>query len=94
MENFKEDRRFRQCTKEMWMTILFFIFNLLVTGGISLWIGYNKPVSEVDIVMGFPDWFFYGGIVGWFLLMIGAYFMVKLFFKDMSLEAEEGGEKK
>jgi uncharacterized membrane protein YhdT len=38
--------------------------------------------------MGLPAWFFYSCIVGYPLITIGLWIMVRLGFKDMSLDDE------
>ncbi|EGL83835.1 protein of unknown function DUF997 [Caldalkalibacillus thermarum TA2.A1] len=86
---FEEDSRYHQCNREMWVTVLFFVINILIMGGLSVLIGYNVPGEEVKLIAGFPDWFFYGAIVGWVVLCFVVYFMVKFFYKDMSLNKEE-----
>ncbi|MBM7587302.1 putative membrane protein YhdT [Bacillus pakistanensis] len=86
---FKEDSRYAQCSKEMKLVIGYAIVNLIVVIGLAMGVGLNKPASEVNIIMGFPDWFFWSGIVGSLIMIILAFAMVKIFFKDMSLESEE-----
>jgi uncharacterized membrane protein YhdT len=86
---FKEDSRYAQCTKEMKLVIGYAIVNLIVVIGLAMGVGLNKPASEVNIIMGLPDWFFWSGIVGSLIMIILAFAMVKVFFKDMSLESEE-----
>ncbi|MFD1779229.1 DUF997 family protein [Fredinandcohnia salidurans] len=84
-----EDRRFKQCTKEMWLVLGLFVINLIVVGIPAIALGLNKPSADVTFILGFPAWFFWGGIVGSLIICILPLFMVKFFFKDMSIEAEE-----
>lgn len=84
-----EDRRFKQCTKEMWLVLGLFVINLIVVGIPAIALGLNKPSSDITFILGFPAWFFWGGIVGSLIICILPLFMVKFFFKDMSIEAEE-----
>lgn len=85
-QGFKEDSRFKQCNKEMIYTIIFFLINVLLVGGISL-LAYNKPANELIFIAGFPAWFFYGCLIGSVILCILTGVMVKFLFKDMSLDA-------
>lgn len=85
----EEDDRYRQCSKEMWLTVAFFVVNVLVTGGLALALGYGKPGEEVRLVAGLPVWFWYSGVVGSIVLIILAVLMVKIFFKEMPLGAED-----
>jgi uncharacterized membrane protein YhdT len=89
----EEDRRYPQTNKEAFITLLFFLANCVLIGGPALIFGY-KPADEVQLVAGFPAWFLYGGAVGTILVCILAVVVVKLFFKDMSIQPEDenGGE--
>ncbi|MFS0646733.1 DUF997 family protein [Siminovitchia sp. 179-K 8D1 HS] len=86
-----EDSRFAQCTFEMRVVLGLFAVNIILMGGVPLAIGLNKSASSMSFILGFPDWYFWGGIVGSILFSILPYFMVKYFFKDMSIEAEDEG---
>ncbi|MET3699799.1 uncharacterized membrane protein YhdT [Bacillus oleivorans] len=90
-EEFIEDKRFAQCTKEMWATIGLFVINILLVGGVSLLIGFNKTADSMSYILGFPAWFFWGGIIGTLIFCILPYFMIKYFYKDISIEAEDEG---
>ncbi|MED3549913.1 YhdT family protein [Cytobacillus praedii] len=89
--DFIEDSRFAQCDKEMRVTMWLFVINILLVGGVSLWIGLNKPAASMNYILGFPAWFFWGGLVANVIFCILPYFMVKFFYKDMSIEAEDEG---
>lgn len=85
-EKMKEDKRFKQCNKEFMYTVMFFAFNILLVFGLTFSLGYNVDANEIKLVLGFPQWYFYGVIVSFVLLSISTFFMVKFLFKDMSLE--------
>ncbi|WP_411843792.1 DUF997 family protein [Salinicoccus sp. HZC-1] len=85
----REDRRFKQTYKEMIYTLLFFIFNILLVFALAFIPGYNVDAHEIDLIFGFPAWYFYGVILATILLCILTYLMVKFLFKDMSLDAYE-----
>lgn len=87
-----EDRRYKQCTKEMFVSLVLFFIHILAVAGISMIVGFNKPAEEVTFVFGFPDWFFWGGIVGTVVFCIASYLMVKFIFQEMTIEAEEDVE--
>ncbi len=90
---FEEDRRYPQTNREALITLIFFLANCALIGGPALIFGY-KPADEVQLVAGFPVWFLYGAAVGAILACILAVVVVKLFFKDMSIQPEDenGGE--
>src|SRR5699024_11247471 len=69
----KEDKRFKQCNKEVVYTIVFFIFNILLVFGLTFPFGYNVEASEIKLVAGFPKWYFYGVVISTGLLCISTY---------------------
>ncbi|MEC5423316.1 YhdT family protein [Virgibacillus sp. C22-A2] len=87
IEDIKEDKRFKQCNKEVLYTIGLFIFNIILVFGLAFSFGYNVEASEIKLIAGFPEWYFYGVIIATALLCVSTYIMVKLLFKDMSLDA-------
>ena len=88
-EEFVEDRRFAQCNKEMFATLWLFVINIVLVGGVAFLIGLNKSADSMSYILGFPAWFFWGGLVGTFVFCSLPYFMIKFFYKDMSIEAED-----
>lgn len=82
---FEEDDRYPQCTKEMWLTVAFFVLNVLIAGGLAVLLGYGKPPEEVRLVAGLPVWYWYSGVIASVVLIILAFLMVKLFFREMPL---------
>lgn len=85
----KEDKRFKQCNKELLSTIVFFIFNIVLVFGLTFPLGYNVEAKDIKIIAGFPQWYFFGVIISVIILCISAYVLVKFFFKDMSLDGYE-----
>lgn len=90
-EEFEEDPRFKQCNKEFFMVLGLFVVNIIVVAVPAVILGYNKPAAEISFIFGLPAWFFWGGIVGSLIFIVVSILMVRLFFKDMSLEAEDEG---
>lgn len=86
-----EDSRFAQCNVEMRAVLGLFALNIILMGVVPMVIGLNKSASSMSFIFGFPDWFFWGCIVGALGFSILPYFVVKYFFKDMSIEAEDEG---
>jgi len=85
-KSFNDDPRYKQCNKEALVTVGIFIANIILIGVIPMLIGYNVPGDQVNIILGFPDWFFYGCIVGLIALSLLIILVVKIFFKDMDLD--------
>lgn len=53
--------------------------------------GFGGDPSEYKYVFGFPQWFFYSCIVGYVLISLLLWIVVKMFFADISFDE---GEKK
>lgn len=83
--NFKEKNR--QINKEALITlglyVCFFVWWFAFAYGIGL-----KDVSEYKYILGFPSWFFYSCILGYVVISISLYLVVKKFFKDIDFEEE------
>ena|SRR5690625_2119737 len=91
--NLEEDHRFKQCNLEMWVTIAYYFINVLILWGVPMIMGYKKPANEIYLTLGFPDWFFYGGLVGTVIICILPFIMIRYFFKEMSLEPYDSKDK-
>ncbi|MGF1471749.1 MAG: DUF997 family protein [Rubrobacteraceae bacterium] len=89
---FEEDRRYRQCNKEAVVTFAFFFVNFVLIGVVALVLGYNKPAEEVQFILGFPAWFFWGAVVGTILECILGIMVVVFFFREMSIQPEDEEE--
>ena len=95
-DNFEEDPRYRQCNREALISVAVFLVSFVIIAGMSLLVGYGKPADEIRLIAGFPDWFFYGVVVGGIVIALLPIPVVKLFFREMSIEAvdEERGEER
>ena len=90
-EEFEEDPRFKQCNREFYIVLVLFVVNILLVSVPAMALGQNKSADEISFVLGLPAWFFWGGIVGSLVFIVLSILMVRFFFKDMSLEAEDEG---
>ena len=77
-----------QINKEALITIfLYFLY--------FLWCYYfayiypPKNVEDYKYVLGLPDWFFYSCVLGFVLVNLLVYIVVKFFFKNIDLETGE-----
>ncbi len=81
----KTDKRFIQANKEamiaVGLCIAYFIFWYVTAYGFG-----DVPVDEYTYILGFPAWFFYSCVVGFALFSILSALMVRLFFKEVSLD--------
>ena len=48
-----------------------------------------KNVEDYKYVLGLPDWFFYSCVLGFVLVNLLVYIVVKFFFKNIDLETGE-----
>jgi uncharacterized membrane protein YhdT len=95
-DHFAEDPRYRQCNREALISVAVFLISFVIIGVVSLLLGYGKPADEIGLIAGFPDWYFYGVVVGGIVTALLPIAAVMLFFREMSIEAvdEERGEER
>lgn len=87
----QQDPRFKQANKEALLALgaygLYFIWWYVCAYGM----GSGSP-DDYAYVWGLPEWFFYSCIVGYPLITILLWALVRFKFKHMSLEAEHPGD--
>jgi len=85
----------KQLNKEAIMTIGLYIFFFVWWYVLSYGLG-NKEVSQYNYILGLPEWFFYSCVLGYVVICIAVFVMVKVFFKDVDFEDtdEKSREKK
>lgn len=80
------DRRFPQADREAWISLvvygLYFVWWYVCAYGL----GGGDP-EEYSSVFGFPAWFFYGCILGYPVLTLALWLVVRRCFRDLSLDA-------
>jgi uncharacterized membrane protein YhdT len=52
----------------------------------------SEELAQLGATLGFPSWFFWSGIVVAFLFSVLPVLIVKRFFTDVSIEAEQEGQ--
>jgi uncharacterized protein DUF997 len=45
-------------------------------------LGYNRPVSELKLVFGFPEWVFWGVLVPWVTCSVVSWVFGAMFVRD------------
>ncbi|WP_010651886.1 YhdT family protein [Oceanobacillus massiliensis] len=83
-----EDKRFKIAGKEALIGVGLVLFNFIWWFGFAYGLGSKDP-SEYNYILGFPAWFFYSCILGFIVMVILIWIVLKLFFTDLPLEDEE-----
>lgn len=73
--------------KEAFITIGLYIFFFIWWYGFAYGLGSKDP-SEYSYVLGFPSWFFYSCILGYVVICVLLWFVVKKFFVDIDFDEE------
>lgn len=91
MEKLTKEEKNRQISKEVKISVVLYVCFFLwwyFTG-----YGFAGLSSKANTtVMGLPLWFFLSCIVGYVLFCAASIIICKKFFKEFSLEEEEGDE--
>ncbi|MCT4564447.1 MAG: YhdT family protein [Maledivibacter sp.] len=77
----------RILNKEACITIGLYIFFFIWWYGFAYGLGSKDP-SEYSYVLGFPSWFFYSCILGYVVICLLLWFVVKKFFVDVDFDEE------
>ena len=95
MLNFKVDRRFQLCTRDMLITFIFLAAYAIFILSVSYSLG-GKPMSEYTFILGMPSWFFICAAGMLFFIALLGVICFKV-YADMSVDAyldERGDETK
>lgn len=92
VNDFDEDPRYRVSQREALVCLTYWLSYTALAVAVAWMLG-NRDASEIDFVLGFPDWFFWSAI-GMTLVCatIVPYLMVRIFFTDIDLEPRPRGE--
>lgn len=66
----------------------FWLTALICSLTTSYRLGYNRPVSELKLIWGFPEWAFWGVLVPWVVCAVAAWVFGVLFIHDAELGEE------
>lgn len=83
----EEDPRYKVANKEAKIGIGLALFYVAWWSIFGLGLGL-RPVENYTYILGFPDWFFLGPILGWIILTILVIFFVKKYYQEVPLDAE------
>ena len=48
-------------------------------------LGYDRPIEELQLVLGFPEWVFWGIVVPWVICTVFAWYFGASFIRDEHL---------
>lgn len=82
------DSRYKIANREALIGISLVIFHFIWWFGFAYGLG-SKDVADYTYIFGFPAWFFYSCIVGFVLISLLVFIIVKRFFVNISLDEEE-----
>ncbi len=83
----KQDPRTRQANREALVALAVYILYFLWWYIFGYGMGGGDP-EAYDYVFGFPAWFFYSCILGYPLITLLLWLTVRIFFKDVPLDAD------
>ena len=92
----EEDPRYKTAHREAKIGIVLSLFYVIWWAIFGLGLGMRSP-ENYTFILGFPDWFFLGPILGWVLLVILVIFSVRKFYNKVPLDSKperEVGEEK
>ena len=82
------DRRFKIANHEALIGCALAAFNIIWWYGFAYGLG-SKPPEEYTYVLGFPAWFFWSCIVGFFVMVILVFLVVKFVLKEVPFDDSE-----
>ncbi|MBT2698150.1 YhdT family protein [Bacillus sp. ISL-40] len=83
------DKRFKIAHREALIGIILVLINFIWWYGFAYGLGSAK-VEQYSYIYGLPAWFFYSCILGFIVMVILVIFSVRVLFKDVPFEVEEG----
>jgi uncharacterized membrane protein YhdT len=87
-EDFEHDPRYAVSLREAWWCVAYWAAFTTVMVVIAWGIAGDRDPAETTYIMGFPEWFFWTGIVTVAVFCVVPFFMVRFLFTDLDLEPE------
>ncbi|MDR1126174.1 MAG: YhdT family protein [Deltaproteobacteria bacterium] len=86
------DKRYQQADREALITLAMYVFFFVWWTASAFALGSGEP-EEYSYVLGLPSWFFFSCILGYPVVTLLLWLVVRRFFKDMPLDTDPtGGE--
>ena len=84
-------KRYKQANKEALITLGLYLFFFLWWTFFAFSLGSGDP-ADYSYVLGLPAWFFYSCVLGYPVISLVLWVVLRLFFKDVPLDPHKGGE--
>lgn len=80
------NNRYKQANKEALITLGLYLFFFSWWTIFAFWLGSGDP-EDYTYVLGLPAWFFYSCVVGYLLITLVLWLVLRLFFKEVDLDS-------
>lgn len=84
--DFEHDSRYAVSLREAWLCVAYWALFTVVMVAIAWGIAGHRDADETTYIAGFPDWFFWTGIVVVAVFCVAPFFLVRFLFTDVDLE--------
>jgi uncharacterized membrane protein YhdT len=85
-EDFEHDSRYRISLREAWLCVAYWALFTLVMTAIAWGVAGNRNPEETTYIAGFPEWFFWTGMVVVAIFCLIPYLMIRFLFTEVDLE--------
>lgn len=90
--DFPEDPRYAVSVRELKLCLWYWVLTTAGVVGVAWWLGAGRSGAEMDLILGFPEWFFWSGLGGGLVMSVAPYFLITRYFESVSLEADDPAE--
>lgn len=80
--------RFKQADREAWITLCMYVFFFLWWTFFAFGLGLGDP-SEYSYVLGLPAWFFFSCVLGYPVVTLLLWFILRRYFTEMPLDEDD-----
>lgn len=85
-DDFEHDLRYRVSLREAWICVAYWAVFTAVMVGIAWGVAGHRDPADTTYVLGFPEWFFWSGIVAVAVFCVIPAVMIRVLFTDVDLE--------
>ncbi|MBR3118074.1 MULTISPECIES: YhdT family protein [Oceanobacillus] len=89
----QDDYRYKIANREALIGIGIVIINFIWWYGFAYGLGSKNP-AEYTYILGLPAWFFYSCVLGFVVMVLLIWLVIKLFFIDIPLDELDDKENK